>query len=124
MIQYVIMGRRSFWYNLSKAEQENIYVDNIIEMLNAHNNAPFEQRGEGIDTCYLFDHCYQDDTTIKWLYFSSGGGDWNGASQGCQPVHSGESSSSGGVDWNLARAMPSPGESLMPRARPFQHPRG
>ena len=70
------MGRRSFWYNLSKAEQENISVDNIIEILNAHNNTPFEQRGEPIDTCYLFDHCYQDDTTIKWLYFSSGGGDW------------------------------------------------
>ena len=52
------MGRRSFWYNLSKAEQENISVDNIIEILNAHNNTPFEQRGEAIDTCYLFDHCY------------------------------------------------------------------
>ena len=76
MTQYDIMGRRSFWYNLSKAEQEHISVDNIIEMLNAHNNAPFEQRGETIDTCYLFDHCYQDGTNIKWLYFSSGGGDW------------------------------------------------
>ena len=45
-------------------------------MLNAHNNSPFEERGESIDTCYLFEHCYEDESTTKWLYFSSGGGDW------------------------------------------------
>ena len=37
------MGRRSFWYNLSKAEENNISADNIIEMLNAHNNSPLKK---------------------------------------------------------------------------------
>lgn len=70
------MGRRSFWYNLTKGKESNISFDNILEILNSHNNAPFEERGESIDTCYLFQHEYQDGSIIEWLYFSSGGGDW------------------------------------------------
>ena len=102
MIQSYLMGRRSFWYNLSKAEENNISAENIIEMLNAHNNSPFEERGESIDTCYLFDHCYEDESTTKWLYFSSGGGDWVTEEYGFYPQADMDRLESAGKIWKLA----------------------
>ena len=70
------MGRRSFWYNISNAKENNITIEEIVGILNSHNAEPFDNRGEPIDTCYLFKHTYHDENIIEWLYFSSGGGDW------------------------------------------------
>ena len=70
------MGRRSFWCNLTEMEKNNIYIDNIIDILNTHNSEQYIETGEDIDICYLFEHTYSDNETIKWIYFSSGGGDW------------------------------------------------
>ena len=70
------MGRRSFWCNLTELEKQGINIDQIINILNIHNMTEFELRGEDIDICYLFEHTYSNHETLKWVYFSSGGGDW------------------------------------------------
>ena len=70
------MGRRNIFTYLGRdSEKVNNRIKKYMKFIEAHNDAPFEDRGEWIDCIDKI--VYTDgNKSVSWLVFSSAGGDW------------------------------------------------
>ena len=70
------MGRRHFYIYLG-IDDSNISkrLAKCLKLIDAHNNADFNDRGEYIDTVEKLIY-NESDKYFEYLVFSSGGGDW------------------------------------------------